>query len=346
MNSSLSLPVNPVILSLFLAVVASWRTGDSQADESWKNVTAEQGLAGNEVQFIKEDGDGNVLIGTRSGLGIYSGGKFSTRLAESEIWDVLRRARGSYWIGTSTGIVRVDGTKEENYLQGNTVAPVVAFDETSVWAISKNRASEKNALVENKGTGWETVEKFKEERVVDIKKTSGGTLWILVDGNGVFAVHPKKPLESAVRHLEGSNVTLVMEDSQKRIWFGLWEGGVVTYDGKNWTRHLIKEKSFVFHIVEDTQGRIWVATNQNGLWRKEGDQPWVNDLKEEGGINLLAATSDGRVWISTQTTGGLRWWDGKKWQVSLDSPLPIRCLFESRDGKLWAGGVLDGVHIR
>ncbi|MBI2194491.1 MAG: hypothetical protein HYU36_21140 [Planctomycetes bacterium] len=315
------------------------------AAETWENLTTDQGLSGNEIQFIKEDEDGGLWIGTRSGLSFFSNGKLSTRLDGIEIWDILKASPGCYWIGTSGGVVHLQGDRQETFLQGTTVAPVVPLDGAAVWAISKNRATEKNSLVEWKGGGWEAIEKFKDEKVVDLKRTSDGTLWVLVDGNGVMAANPRKSLDQATHHLEGSNVTTVMEDSRKHVWFGLWEGGVVVYDGKNWTRHLPKEKSFIFHVVEDARGTVWVATNQNGLWRQEGDK-WVNDLKEEGGVNLLAATSDGRVWISTQTTGGLRYWDGRAWQVSLESPLPIRCLTEDRAHGLWAGGVLDGVHAR
>jgi ligand-binding sensor domain-containing protein len=317
----------------------------TQAADAWKTLTKEEnGLPGNEVQFIKADESGTVWIGTRSGLASFSKGSFTTHIKEGEIWDILKTGEEKYWVGTAGGVALLSKGSTEMFLKGSTVAPLIRGEGGAVWAISKNRGTETNALVQSAGGDWAPVEKFKSEKVVDLTRTSDGTLWVVIDGNGVFTIPPGKSLDSAVRHLEGSNVTTVFEDSKHRVWCGIWQAGVAVYDGAAWTRHLKKERSYIFSITEDARGRIWIATNQTGLWRQEGEE-WVNDLKEEGGINLLARTSDGRVWISTQMQGGLRYWDGKAWIVSLDSPLPIRCLFELNPKEIWAGGILDGLHI-
>jgi len=330
-------------LALFFVLLLA---GTAWSAEKWENLTQEShGLSGNEIQFIKADAAGTVWIGTRSGLTACSGGKFSVVLNQGEIWDVLQVDKEKYWIGTGGGAILRQGKETKLTLEGTTVAPVIQFSDKAVWAIKKDRRTERNWLVENQGGDWQDVERFKAEKVVDLLKTSDGTVWVIIDANGVYEVNPAKGVDAAARHLEGSNVTTLFEDSKGRIWFGLWEGGVACLEKGQWTRHLKKEKSFIFGIKEDGQGNLWVATNQNGLWRTEGEK-WVNDLKEEGGINLLVATSDGRVWISTQTRGGLRYWDGKAWQVSLDSVLPIRCMFETKDKQIWAGGVLDGLHIK
>lgn len=320
--------------------------GAARAADKWENLTKEShGLSGNEVQFIEADANGTVWIGTRSGLTAYANGKLSVALESGEIWDVLQVDKDKFWIGAGHGAIFRSGGKDELTLKGATVAPILPYKDKAVWAIKKDRGTEQNLVVENQGDEWKVVEKFKEEKVVDLLKTSNGSMWVVVDGNGVYEVDPEKGVDNAVHHLEGSNVTTLFEDSKNQIWFGLWEGGVACLHKGQWTRHLKKEKSFIFGIREDGKGAIWVATNQNGLWRSQGEE-WVNDLKEEGGINLLVATSDGRIWISAQMQGGLRYWDGKKWQLSLDSPFPIRCVFETRDKQVWAGGVLDGIHIK
>ena len=329
------------ILTAFLVTIIFGP--DTRAD-TWKNFSQDNGLSGNEIQFIKADSAGTVWIGTRSGLTAHSGGKFSVRLKSGEVWDIHKAGDNQYWIGAGHGVIKLEGDKQEVFLKGTTVAPLVAFN-GSVLAISKNRGTERNSLVQLKDRKWDAVEAFKNEKVINIKRTSDGSAWIVVDGNGVIQVGPGKDLTTATRHLEGSNVTAIFEDSKKRVWLGMWQGGIVMKDGETFTWYLKKEKSFIFEIVEDGKGNIWVATNQKGLWRLDG-QKWTNDLREESGINLMAATSDGKVWNSTQAQGGLRYWSGKKWVTSLDSPLPIRCLFESKDKKIWAGGVLDGVHVK
>lgn len=230
-------------------------------------------------------------------------------------------------------------------LKGNTVAPILPYGKDSLWAISKNRGNEQNTLMEYSKGEWKAVERFKKERVVDIYRSSGGLLWVAVDGNGIYEVDPQKGPGEAVHHLEGLNVTAFAEDSRKRIWCGLWGRGVRVREDGAWVTHLKNEKSYIFSIHQDTKSAIWVATNANGLWRYDGEK-WANHLRDEGAINMLATTSDGKVWISTQTMGGLRYWDGTKWRMSLTSPLPVRCLLETKDGHVWAGGVLDGVYVK
>ena len=319
--------------------------GLSHGADKWKNLTTDDGLPGNEIQFLEQDADGTIWIGTLSGLGAYKNGKLSVVIEKGRFWDVLRVGPNKFWVGAAHGAVLLDGQKQEVGLKGSTVAPILPYDDKTIWAIRKNLGSEENALAQNSGEDWQVVEKFKKSRVVNLYKASDGTMWLSVDADGVYAVKPKQGVDAAVHHLEGLNVTAMMEDSKKRVWIGLWERGVAMYDGSTWHRHLKKEKSYTFALREDTGGTIWVATNQNGLWRFDGKE-WVNDLREEGGINTLETTSDGKVWISSQAGGGLRYWQNNKWNVSLDSPLPIRCLIETKSKQIWAGGVLDGVHIK
>ncbi len=325
-----------IVLTALLAAPA--------AADNWKHVTKEQGLPGDEIQFIEQDPTGTVWIGTLSGLATWDNGKIGVRLEKGRYWDVLKSG-DKYWVGSSGGVLLFNGEEPEHYLKGNTVAPLVQFDNDTVYAISKNLGTEQNSLARSTEDGWEVVEPLKGKRVSDMWQTRDGTVWVSIEGNGVYAIKPGEGPAKAVHHLQGRSVTTMFEDSSKRLWAGTWGQGVYSLDGDDWTRHLPKEKSAIFAIREGAKGVIWVATSANGLWRHE-DGKWINDLADEGGINLLERTNDGRVWISSQMVGGLRYWDGKKWVVSLDSPLPIRCLIETKKGKILAGGVLDGLYIK
>lgn len=327
-----------------LACIAMVMRGASAAD-GWKPITAENGLPGNEIQFLKQDESGAVWIGTLQGLGVFRDGKFSIAVKDKQIFDVAPAGGGRHWVGTGDGVLLLDGGKAQEQLKGFLVAPLVAYDAKTTWAISKDKKTEENKLVANDGSGWTDVERFKAEKVVDVNRTPGGTLWVTIDGNGAYAVDPAKGAAQAVWHLKGLNVNVIFEDSKKRTWAGLWGGGVRIFDGKEWASHLPKEKSTIFAIKEDSRGNIWVATNANGLWKYDGTN-WTNDLKEEGSVNMLATTSDGKVWISTQSEGGLRAADDGKWKSVIPGPLPIRCMIETKDKKVWAGGVLDGLHVQ
>jgi len=331
---------------LFAAVVLAAALAAADAADPWKNLTkAKDGLPGDQVQFVEGDEDGNIWVGTLSGLGRISGGKISVingpggKPLKMRVWDVLRVGKGKYWIAGDGGAIFLDGGKLTYHLRGRTVAQILRFGAKTLMA----KVNE--GVVTYDGKEWKSVEFFKGKTVEILTPASDGTVWITVEANGVFALHPAKNKGQPVHHLRGTSVKVVMEDSKKRVWCGMWGKGVMVYDGTAWVRHLKKEKSYILNMQEDARGSIWVATSAHGLYRYDGKE-WVNDLREEGSINMLAATSDGKVWISTQQQGGLRYWDGKTWHVSLDSVLPMRCILETTDKTLWAGGVLDGLHVK
>ncbi|MCG3147020.1 MAG: hypothetical protein PCFJNLEI_00456 [Verrucomicrobiae bacterium] len=325
-----------VWLGLLIAGVAVGHTA-----ENWRQVTKADGLPGDEIQFLREDDSGTVWIGALSGLGALRAGKFTNVVARGEFWDLLQIGTDKFWVGAANGALLISGAKQIWSLPGNTVAPIIRFNATTVWALCKNRGTERNTLMETTGQEWKPVARFEKEQVVDLLQTKDGTVWVAVDGNGVFSVGPV----AVTQHLGGLNVTALREDSKGRVWCGLWGKGVAVWEKGAWTRHLPQEKSVILSIREDSKGQIWVATSANGLWRLTGET-WINDLAGEGAINLLESTSDGRVWISSQSVGGLRYWDGAKWQVSLAKPLPIRCLLETKSKQILAGAILDGLYLR
>ena len=338
------------LLCVLMALVTS-----AAAGEQWSHVgmETEPGLPGNEVQFLTST-DGEVWVGTLTGIARVRKGKYTPVKGEDgeplkiNAWCVLERGNDRFWIGHGNGAVFVDGVKTTHALGGQTVAPIIEVRPGVLWALGKNRGSERNALFVHAGEEWKSIEEAAKFRIVDLFQAADGKVWVTLDGNGVLEVDPEAGLAAGTHHLEGLNVTTVAQAGREFIWCGLWGRGVASWDGVAWTHHLsAKEKSAILAICEDSGNNIWVATSANGLWRKPvNKETWVNHLKDEGGINLLATSSDGRVWVSSQMQGGLRYWDGETWVVSLDNPLPIRCLIETPDRTLWAGGVLDGVYSK
>lgn len=331
----------PLLLSLLvLGAPASL----AHAADRWIHLTAEQGLPGNEIQFVKPDTRGAVWVGTQAGLARLVGDKFEPTAVKGEVWDVLRLDASRYWVGAARGAILVEGEKVNPPAVAGTVTPILPFGDKGLLALAKDPRTEVNALVAFDGAAWGPVAALKGKHAVDLVRLADGKAWVCVEGNGVWVFDPAKGLAQPTRYLEGQNVTAVAQDAQGRVWCGLWQRGVAVFDGKAWTNHLADQSVYALSIRQDKAGLIWVATDKAGLFRFDGKQ-WANDLKDESPISLLEPTSDGRVWISTQNVGGLRYWDGKAWVVSLPGPTPVRCLLETSDGRLIAGAVLDGLYI-
>jgi len=333
--------------------------GTSSGDDAWQHVNADEqeGLAGNDIQFL-ESFDGETWIGTLSGLSRFKDGAFSVVMMESgrkqggrkkaavSSWDILRTGAGRYLVGTSRGIMTLEGMAfTGSALGGNTVAPLFRYDKQTVWALAKNTGSEVNTLYAHSDGEWKAVDYFADKKVADAAQSADGCIWVMIDGNGVVEVDAKAGgLESAVHHLQGMNVTAVFVDSKELTWCGFWGRGLASYDGESWTYYLSSEQSAVLRIDEDKHGNIWAATTSGGIWRFDRSE-WTNSRRDRGPVSLLLTDSTGRVWISTQLEGGLHYWNGEAWVKSLGSGLPMRCMVEAQDGTLWAGGVLDGLHM-
>jgi ligand-binding sensor domain-containing protein len=322
--------------------------------EAWRHATAADtpGLTGDEIQFLEPGADGRLWIGTLSGLGWHAKGAFAAfagadgKALKLSAWDVLEEG-GRLWIGHGDGVLLRSAAGDRTFLKGNTVAPLLRVGDGRLWAIAKNRGSEKNQFVAGSAEGWAPVAHPLAARVVDGLAARDGTIWLTIDGDGLAAVTPgddvAKALTAAKRHLAGLNVTTLFEDKAGRLWAGTWGRGVACLEKGAWTTHLAKETGAIFAIREDAKGGIWVATAGGTVWSWDDGEAWNARLKGEDGISLLATTADGRVWLSSQSGGGLRCWDGKAWSASLASDLPLRALVEAADGSLWVGGILDGV---
>ena len=330
-----------LMAALLLPLVA--RAGEP----AWTALTEEQGLPGNEVQFLRAGDDGAVWIGTLSGLARYRDGKCETLLKGVEVWDLLPAGDGQFWVGTGRGVFRVGREVKGEpapALKEYSVAPLLRVGEGKLWAIAKAAKGQQAVVAQCDGATWMPLKAFAGERLKDMFLTRDGHVWLTVEGNGVLEVPSWQTPEQTTRHLEGLDVTAFEEDARGRLWCGTWGNGLYLREKDQWQRLLQKEKAAILDVDLDSRGGVWVATNAHGLWRQDGEN-WVNDLADERGINLLEPTADGRVWISNQAHGGLRYWDGKAWHEALPGPLPLRCLLETKDA-LWAGGVLDGVHLR
>ena len=94
-------------------------------------------------------------------------------------------------------------------------------------------------------------------------------------------------------HLAGAPVTALLEDQRGRMWFGLWGGGVMVYDGKVF-QHIDKKDGLANHLVQHMlqtrEGDIWIAT-EGGVtrFRAAAETP---DIQIE---NVISDRSHGAV---------------------------------------------------
>ena len=334
------------------------------AAEPWKPIAfaSAPNLGADEIQFLTPARDGSLFVGTLKGVARLRGDAIE-KVVESfgdakappqppKAWCITELADGTLWVGHERGAVRQKGADRTNFLAGLQVAPIIEVRPGVLWAIAKQGNGAEKGLYRLEGEGWKRIPGSEKLPIEDMKRTSDGHVWLIVEGNGVLEADPAAEFAAAVHHLQGITVTTIHEDPAadgrpRTVWAGTWGRGLSSWDGKAWRAHLEKLKeSSVLQIARDARGRIWVATSASGAFHAGPDlAAWKQELADDGSINLLVADRHGNVWVSGQQTGGLRRYDGAEWLPSLDSPLPIQCLVDAPDGRLVAGGVLDGLHV-
>lgn len=101
----------------------------------------------------------------------------------------------------------------------------------------------------------------------------------------------------------------VSEDDQGNIWVALWEQGVFSYDGENWTSHSQPAQiasSQVSYILKDRlrPHNLWFATDR-GISRFDGNhwypQALPSELRFHRESGSLRQSSDGAIWVNVAT---------------------------------------------
>jgi len=93
--------------------VGTWGGGVSRyQDGSWHNLTMKDGLAGNIVYAIAQDGTGAYWFGTNRGVSRYDGAAFTnfdaaTGLPGNDVYAIAVTPENDVWVGTRDGVVRL-----------------------------------------------------------------------------------------------------------------------------------------------------------------------------------------------------------------------------------------------
>lgn len=327
----------PIPASLAICLVACLAHA-----EPWKHLTEADGLPMLMVQSMERHGD-EVWVGTLDGLAVFRDGKPKKMVSGQAAWDILPIGNDRYWVGTQQGVLLLEAGETTQGLEGYSVGCLETFGDKALWACAE--WAQNITLMEYRDGAWKPMPRFKGRNISDLFKTSSGTVWALVEADGIVAADPAKEPKQWPHHLKGRNVRSFCEDSGGRIWCGTSAKGIMVFEDGTWKRHLAKEEAAITTIKQDAKGHLWAATNANGLWQFDGAK-WKNHLRSEGTINFLEVPKDGRVYISSQSVPALRVWTGKAWETVLDIPGMFRAVLQGPDGRLWAGNTINGIYVQ
>ena len=319
---------------------------DSDANEEYN-------LPSPSIEFIFEDSNDNLWIGTKSG-GLnyfdYSTEKFiqvkqfgadSQLIRDNGIISINESLNGNMLIGTwSDGLYVLD--KESNkvhYLfESTTIYSILIQDDNYAWLGTSKGLFKMNLTT----YAYEKIEFDKTFEVTEvIFDTDKKHLWIagweagLTRLNVETLAYERYSLninDPEYKSSQNSTRSLLL-DTNGRLWVGTWNGGLFTFNehGKTFDKFEIKsldrnemysDFDIILDIFEDRDNNIWIGTDSGGLvfiGSKKTFQGISLSANPNCGlenfyINAMFETPDKTLWVGTRGGGLYKTKDRKNFE--------------------------------
>jgi ligand-binding sensor domain-containing protein len=315
----------------------------------------QDGLPSMDVTAVVEDRDGNLWLGTESGLARLAPGQkrvevlpIQEGLAEDGIRSLLEDREGSIWFGTeSSGLHRL---RDGDFVTFG--APEGLWNER-VESIIEDRAG---GFWLGTGGGFEyffggKFRHFGREtgvagRVLSLLEDRRGEVWVGTSGGGVGRVlgDGRVAWYGRAEGLADLKVRALYEDRAGQLWAGT-QRGLHRRVGERFEQvpaqgSLEPDQVVVDSLAEDARGTLWLGTQGHGLLQVREGRLAVPAGAPLAGVFIitLSADPDGTLWIGTLGRGLFRYRDGQLARFTtregLFDDLAHRILDDGR-GSLW-----------
>lgn len=255
----------------------------------------EEGLPQSSIACLEQDIDGNIWIGTLSGVAKYNGLKFENYsrkhgLTESRVVSSTVDKNGNIWFGHWSGGLSFYDHSAKRFLDlhvighsiNSTIQSIKEDKNGIVWIgtqtdglfIYTPTSDEKGGKLNEKLAGKFTkIEGFKGIPINDIIQLKNGKI-LLASGNGIFEFDNSnsKPVNASTKYaIPNGKYSAIIETSKGEIWFGSEGNGVFkTKDGKLLNNYGFKdglEDLIVTALMEDKYSNIFIGTKEGGMFK-------------------------------------------------------------------------------
>ncbi|MFN8114762.1 MAG: two-component regulator propeller domain-containing protein [Bacteroidia bacterium] len=289
-----------------------------------KRFDTSNGLLNNLIFSISQVGNGDILIGTQTGLNTIDA-QFkvkeltaiptNTNLAISSL---LQNSESEFYYGThAEGVNKFDlktntRNAKYNFYNGLTKNPIQCLfkdRENNLWIGTDGSGVYKYS--NNKFTYYIKENGLSENYINTVAQDKKGNYWIALRGNGLAKINDGnltnyKFNQYTKNSIPDNDITVILPLNDGKVLFGTKQG-LCSFENETFT--LIQDENFkgkyILSLYEDHEKTIWVGTNV-GLYKyKNGkitSEEQVNKLKADGfefAIYSIVEDKHGNIWIGT-----------------------------------------------
>jgi ligand-binding sensor domain-containing protein len=289
--------------------------------------TSENGLLDNNVHSVCNGLDGDLWLGTQSGVAHFDGTAFlapitvADGLIHETVFAVLCDSNGEIWMGTDFGLSRFDGASCVTYttddgLEDNRIKHLFEDASGGIWVAHNDGVSSFDGA---DFVNYTTANGLPFGGVNHIAQDALGHMWFGTGLGGAFQlIGDAMTGYTSAQGLPNNSVRSIAVDEDGRKWIGTNEG-IAVFGDDNTTEethlslitlpppHVINP---VEDVVIDLTGRTWVGVYVDYLVSVGGvayfnGLEWVDFDVEDGlagpNVRQLTVAENGDVWVATST---------------------------------------------
>ncbi|MEX0660979.1 MAG: two-component regulator propeller domain-containing protein [Balneolaceae bacterium] len=311
------------------------------------------------IHSIFQDSDQNIWISTEeNGVWRLNQNRELLNITEQFGYEgiqgrtVAQTPDGTIWIGTGSGIARLEGREFTFYevMLGSSMADirdVQVSNDGTLWIGSSEGLFH---LVEGQLNKYGRNVGLNDVSIQSISITDEGTVWVGTESGASHFDGNKFTNYTSEQGLLALIVYETLVDREGNVWLGTLGGGLNYFSGEIFNNYNVDSgltNNMVNAFAEDHQGNIWVGMYGGGVSRFDGNSFTYLDESDglvDNKIYTLFEDSRQRLWIGTRD--GLSVYENGRVQKISEEIFPfrvIRKIVEDDEGYLWIATYNDGV---
>lgn len=343
----------------------------NRENNTFKNFTTKEGLESNFIFSFSERANGDVLVGTGTGLNIINNHlhvrSASEIIAQRNICfsNIIKIGDDEFYFSTFA-----EGTFSYNFTtkvtkgyfnsdNGLTNAPIISLlkdRENIIWIGSDGSGVFK--YVSDKFTYYSKQNGLSENYINDVKEDYNSNIWLALKSNGVVKINKDKIIaytkDSKIKNgLQENDILCILPMPDNSVYFGTREGLYLFKDEK-FTR-LADPKinnKYISALFLDSKGTLWISTApeiftlKNGAVEAQTNINALFDQKVSTSNYFITEDKFNRIIIGIQN--GLIQKEGEKITLfnskNKFSDISVFCAAEDSRKNIWLG-TSEGIYL-